>query len=153
MKYKQIRKGVFETNSSSTHSICVAKDCELSIPKSIFFKSGEFGWGIDTLSSVQKKASYLFTALHYMNMEDNIEKMVSMLTEEGIDVTLDEDRDGYIDHSSDLIDFISDVMGDKTKLLNYLFSDLSFVLTGNDNCDCDVKIDVNYPHDTYYKGN
>lgn len=28
---KKIRKGVFETNSSSTHSICIAKDAELSI--------------------------------------------------------------------------------------------------------------------------
>jgi len=34
---KQIRKGVFETNSSSTHSICIAKDVELTLPSSINF--------------------------------------------------------------------------------------------------------------------
>jgi hypothetical protein len=41
---KQIRKGVFETNSSSTHSICIAKDDGLTIPKSLHFDFGEFGW-------------------------------------------------------------------------------------------------------------
>ena len=61
---QKIRKNVFETNSSSTHSICIAKDMELIIPTSIHFEFGEFGWEVDTLSSVYEKASYLYTGLH-----------------------------------------------------------------------------------------
>jgi hypothetical protein len=59
----KIRQGVFETNSSSTHSICIAKKAELNIPKHVYFDFGEFGWECDTLRSLSKKASYLYTGL------------------------------------------------------------------------------------------
>ena len=41
---KKIRQSVFETNSSSTHSICIATDTTIDFPKSLHFEFGEFGW-------------------------------------------------------------------------------------------------------------
>ena len=39
----QIRNGVFETNSSSTHSICIPKKTSIK-RDSIYFGIGEYGW-------------------------------------------------------------------------------------------------------------
>ena len=171
---KQIRQGVFETNSSSTHSICIAKDAELSIPKSVNFKFGEFGWECDTLQSIQKKADYLYTGLIANDRQEDVDKIVQFLENKGIEVSVEEpiyetrsytDSDGklveyksggnigYVDHSYELGEFLDAVCEDENKLMRYLFSELSFIITGNDNDDEDVEINVSYPHDEYYKGN
>lgn len=171
---KQIRKGVFETNSSSTHSICIAKDAELTIPKSLHFYFGEFGWECDTLRSLGEKATYLYTGLIAENRKEDADKIFELLRSKGIEVTAEEpiienksytnsegklveytssENAGYVDHSYELKDFLNAVCEDESKLMNYLFSDLSFIITGNDNDDEDVDINVSYAHDEYYKGN
>ncbi len=171
---KKIRKGVFETNSSSTHSICVAKEMELTIPSTIHFEFGSFGWQYDTLQSVYEKASYLYTGLYDNERYGDFTKIVRVLTQKGIEVSFDEptwksgeckkengetvqysypNYDGYVDHADQLNDFLDDLCEDESKLLSYLFSDLSFIITGNDNDDHDVDIEVDYPHDEYYKSN
>lgn len=167
---KQIRKGVFETNSSSTHSICIAKDVELTIPKSLYFSFGEFGWECRTLYSVSEKASYLYTGLMNNGRKKDVDKIIQLLKHKGIDVTAEEplykkytydDNDGgeyienggYVDHSGDMKDFLNAVCEDENKLMSYLFSDLSFIITGNDNGYENVDINVDYAHDEYYKGN
>lgn len=44
---RQIRKSVFETNSSSTHAICITKKKDnYKLPDHIDFEFGKFGWGI-----------------------------------------------------------------------------------------------------------
>ena len=60
----KVRQGVFETNSSSTHSICIAQTTDYIIPDKVSFSVGEFGWEVDKLSSLSEKASYLYTAIH-----------------------------------------------------------------------------------------
>lgn len=171
---KQIRQGVFETNSSSTHSICIAKDAELTIPKSIHFDFGEFGWECDTLGSVGKKASYLYTGLIANNRKEDAEKIISILKDKGIEATAEEpiyktniytnsegklveyttcENSGYVDHSCEMESFLNAVCEDAEKLMRFLFSPLSFIITGNDNDDEDVDIKVDYAHDEYYKGN
>jgi len=171
---KQIRKGVFETNSSSTHSICIAKDVEITTPKSLHFSFGEFGWECDTLQSLEEKASYLYTGLVANGRKEDFDKIAKLLKDKGIDVTADEanfkessytgsdgnlvtytyaDNAGYVDHSDEMTDFLNAVCGNEDNLMNYLFSDLSFVITGNDNDEEDVDICVTYPHEEYYKGN
>jgi hypothetical protein len=53
---RQVRYGVFETNSSSTHSICILTETEqLSIPDRVEFECDEFGWEVDTLTSRSEK--------------------------------------------------------------------------------------------------
>lgn len=171
---KQIRKSVFETNSSSTHSICIAKDVELIIPKSIHFEFGEFGWEYNTLRSISEKASYLYTGLIVQNRNQDTEQIFDTLRNKGIDVTAEKplteirsytnldgelveynysENTGYVDHSYKLTNFLNAICQDENKLMNYLFSDLSFIITGNDNEDHDVDIKVNYEHDEYFKGN
>lgn len=163
---KQIRKGVFETNSSSTHSICIAKNVELTIAESLHFEFGEFGWEYDTLHSVRQKASYLYTGLIGNNRKEDADRIIELLRDRGIEVTAEEPtykkyssgdmyvtNGGYVDHSYNLQDFLDAVCKDEDKLMNYLFSDLSYIITGNDNAEDDVDINVTYDHDEYYKGN
>jgi hypothetical protein len=167
---KKIRQGVFETNSSSTHSICIAKEAELTLPKSLAFTFGEFGWGYDRLSSTGEKASYLYTGLMANGKKDECDTIFDVLRSKGIEVAAEEpiyekytyegsngkeyiENGGHVDHSDELSDFLNAVCNDENKLMNFLFSDLSFILTGNDNDDTDVDINVSYAHDEYFKGN
>ena len=67
---------------------------------------------------------------------------------------------GYVDHCSDgdARSFVDRMMNHEHALIKFLFSEESFVLTGNDNCDEEEaeffdKANVNYPHQTYEKGN
>lgn len=154
-KIQNIRHGVFETNSSSTHSICIPKkdSSDLIIPSHVELCQGEFGWEWDTLSSHYDKLSYLFTGLKSNSRDDDIDKLVTILEAKGITVDQTSSYKGYVDHSGDLKEFLDAVMEDENKLLNFLFSPLAFINTGNDNYDESVDICVSYEHDSYYKGN
>lgn len=166
---RKIRKNVFETNSSSTHSICVTKNNILdSKVDYVAFGIGEFGWECDTLTTLYSKASYLYTAiLTNDNREDLLNKVKKILDENKISYDFEEPQfhsweynniehisldNGYIDHSNELDDFL-EICKDEDKLMKFLFSSQSFVVTGNDNDDRDVDINVNYDHEEYYKGN
>lgn len=159
---KQIRTGVFETNSSSTHSICIAKEATLDIPATLRFHFGQFGWECDTLRSTEEKASYLYTGLWHNDRHDDIQKVIGTLAGNGVAATAEEaqyDGDGYsrnvgyVDHGNELGSFLDAVVGDSDRLMRFLFSDLSFIITGNDNDDEDVDIHVEYAHEEYFKGN
>jgi len=165
---KQIRLNVFETNSSSTHSIAITKNNNVvDYPDSINFKFGEFGWEKDTLSSVDEKASYLYTAIinYASNPDDYLEYLENILNELNINAVFEKKSNnsywecGYIDHGNELYKFLNDLGNDKTKLINFLLSPLSYILTGNDNSDTydeEDKIFENLqPNEywIYYKGN
>lgn len=64
----QIRKNVFETNSSSTHSLVISKkerSYDYSLPVdddgTLTITFGEFGWGPELLIAPIEKLSYLVT--------------------------------------------------------------------------------------------
>lgn len=173
-KTVKIRQGVFETNSSSTHSICIAKKAKLTIPESLHFAFGEFGWEFKTLRSLSEKACYLYTGLIRNDRQKDANRVLNFLSKKGIEVTAEEPiydvgsytddkgktveykygkNTGFVDHDDELKEFLDAVCKDNEKLLQFLFSDLSFIITGNDNDDMDVGIKVSYPHDEYYKGN
>lgn len=163
-----IRKGMFETNSSSTHTIIVTdKNCE---PGAIVdFRIGEFGWEEDVLDTVDEKASYLYTMACSCLGRDVYQDLYEVLAKYGVrcsctDPAVFDDKyhyldNGYIDHAGDgdSYKFVDDMLKHEDKLIRYLFSDESFVVTGNDNCDRDDwysdKVNVNYKHTEYYKGN
>lgn len=164
MKTK-VRKNVFETNSSSTHSICVTKNNILDEKQNhIEFTIGEFGWEIDEYCSPYTKAQYLYTGLLDNGREDLIENIKSILDSNGITYEFETPQywtssdgykcldNGYIDHSNELDEFLT-ICCDEDKLMRFLFSSESFIITGNDNDDYDVGINVSYDHDEYYKGN
>lgn len=172
---RQVRHGVYETNSSSTHSICIPTEYEeLSIPDRVEFEFDEFGWEVDKLTSRSEKIKYLYTCLSYVKedkLKEYIQFIVNTLREYGIeDVYFDafeysiycyngkvktylKAKDGYVDHGDEAREFVDAVCTNEQRLLNYLFSDKTFILTGNDNDDIDVSINVDYPHEEYYKGN
>lgn len=75
----KIRKGVFETNSSSVHSICISGDdrYEIETPDyegTAIVEGGEYGWGYETLHGMSEKLSYVFTSIQYYDhdLERNI---------------------------------------------------------------------------------
>ena len=55
---RQIRNGVFETNSSSTHSIAIPRSCNNI--NYISFHIGEFGWEWEEANP----ADYFYTAIY-----------------------------------------------------------------------------------------
>lgn len=72
----QIRRGVFETNSSSVHSISIIKDnFKNSLPvKFTIDCDGEFGWEVDTFDDAQSKAAYMYQAIVYYPTLDSKRK-------------------------------------------------------------------------------
>lgn len=143
---RQIRRSTFETNSSSTHAICITKSDvdKTNLPNYVEFEHGEFGWEVAEYHELYYKASYLYQAICSCSYgdDDEKEKMLDEISETlskyGITCTFEPDTsewgDGYIDHGSETIDFVKAVLSDEDKLLRYLFGD-SFVVTGNDNGD------------------
>jgi len=141
---KQIRRGVFETNSSSTHAICISKNAvnEDDLPKHISFTHGEFGWENDEHHDSWIKASYLYEAIcgcYDNDKQEKLDRLTEMLKEYNIECDFAPDKDdvygdGYIDHCYDTVDFVNAVLDDSEKLIRYLFGD-SFIVTGNDNGD------------------
>ena len=142
---RQIRSSVFETNSSSTHSIAISK-APAVIGKYIHFGIGEFGWENGTADT----ADYLYTAiLEQNNPSELLNKLKEILDRHSIEYKFEEPRYaksdysdyeyltyGYIDHGYELCDFIDAVLNDEDLLMRYLFG-YSTVYTGNDNQDND----------------
>lgn len=82
----QIRRGVFETNSSSVHSISIIKDnFKGSLPKKFVINcNGEFGWEGDTYDDSSSKAAYLYQAIKYYteknaNVNDEKERIQGLM--------------------------------------------------------------------------
>lgn len=174
---KQIRKGTFETNSSSTHSICVPREERfMDIPEKleIDIKDYEFGWEHEKYSSVDEKLAYIvmgITARAYSQgfMEsckemgqllETIGKWVKHVEIHGLFFEcyegrsyIEEEDYGYVDHANEMSELLDAVLNDENELKRYLFSKDAFILTGNDNEESDVDIKVSYPYNDYYKGN
>ena len=140
----QIRKGAFETNSSSTHAINIFRGYdEKNIPESIVVTPGEFGWECDTYYDAESKLSYLYTwCLSVMSKDEAEYRIKEALTNLGVkEVEFEECsgwyEEGYIDHSEDLY------RGDLDTIFENYFGDFifgcsSYIETGNDNDDIDV---------------
>lgn len=154
---KQIRRNVFETNSSSTHSIAIPKRCEA--PSSVDLYIGEFGWSFDEVNA----ADYFYTAIYETSdteseLQEKLEKLKNILGAHDIEyhfarvkhhtwpsdynnkeyLSLD---DGYIDHGYELKDFVDELLNDENKLLRFLGGGLVF--TGNDNSDTEQRCFIN----------
>ena len=96
----QIRRGVFETNSSSVHSISIIKDnFKGSLPKKFVINcNGEFGWEGDIYDDSSSKAAYLYQAIKYYTeknanvndekerIQDLMDKFIGNLESYGIEV-------------------------------------------------------------------
>lgn len=139
---RQIRNNVFETNSSSIHSIAISKEPVAGLPESIYFCLGGYGWEFDDVSP----ASYLYTAIMTIydkkDRDNKLNKLKSILDSRGIKYEFETPKfgsggwlkNGYIDHSENLDMFIETVLSDEDMLMRLLFGN-SCVFTGNDDSD------------------
>lgn len=163
-----IRKGTWETNSSSTHAMVIKKEMPSKLPKEIHFNLGEFGWEADKSNSTYIKASYLYTALYELFEDDPMEfakhmlKIEEILKENNIEVIWQKINPNgyyYIDHGYNLKEFVEELLDNKQLLLSWLFDDDSFLVTDNDNDEMEYfyshinGYENNKDFYFYYKGN
>ena len=171
---KKIRRGMFETNSSSTHTIIITDEpCEPALK--VDFRIGEFGWECDTYYDIDTKASYIYTLACACLGRDVYQDFCDILCKYGVDcecsaparicVSKYKDEEytyldnGYVDHDYEGRDLVDAIFEDESRLIRFLFSPDSFVVTCNDNMEEDEieewedAVEVSYPHETYYKGN
>lgn len=154
---QQIRRNLFETNSSSVHSIVITKEPLSNIPKSLCIVRKEFGWENRTYHDIEDRVSYLYTGILecFKNDEQEryINKLIKFIEKLGVEVEIDHERDDSyyfgIDHVDELLDFIKDIFNDEDYLFNYLFSPTSYIMTGNDNEDPNP-YDDEVPDNTIY---
>lgn len=164
----QVRSGVFETNSSSTHVITIQKAPIQGIKFAgiLRLEPGEFGWEWETYQSEPEKASYFWTAVLSLYGED--QERLSQVKEiirdallphcEGIEFEDVADgfwKRGFVDHVGELKDFVDDLLESTDMLAKYIFGNGS-IRTGNDNTWEDVSVgEKTNPdlYDEYYKGN
>lgn len=147
-----IRKGVFETNSSSTHSISIAKNdiqlCTDKLPVStnneIKIYPGDFGWDYDCFYDAQTKASYCLTWI-FEGSEEGRAELIEQL-KRVIHSVMGEDKNiifvvddsipfyyqGSIDHQS--IEVAQEAFVSDDTLRAFIFNPQSFLVTDNDNC-------------------
>lgn len=172
---KQIRRGVFETNSSSTHAINIYCANQYNVPKSFNVRPGEFGWENETYYYPEDKVSYLYTLIlkkcvsyvynevtesyenryDYEKLNSYQKRIKDALKDAGVEeVSFTDYADSsyyYVDHSENIteddIDNILDNWFD-----DFVFNPDSVIITGNDNCDIDVSEDSNAAF-SLYKGN
>ena len=131
---KTIRKSVFETNSSSTHSITIGYGNNWDTLSSdedgcIFIFGGEFGWEEASYNDAYTKASYCATAAQYdENRQEMLIKVISSYTNCKVDITFDV---GYIDHQSSEV--ADEVFYSYDDLKQFIFNKDSVLVTDNDN--------------------
>ena len=146
-----IRNGMFETNSSSVHSICISKKPVENVKgKKITFCLGEYGWEHETVDT----ADYLYTAIMCQNnYKELLDKLKSILDKYEIDYTFqpkDKSKEYGIDHRYGINEFVNTVLDNENLLLRCLFADDSVVYTGNDNCYIEDYLDTCFISEKYY---
>lgn len=152
----QIRKNVFETNSSSSHSLTMSKGDLTAQPFDkavlregrVYLSKHEYGWEWHRYYGTHSKADYLFTQLFESDtipsgkpesvtrtLREENEKfdMLCRVIEEhtGVKVYVEPGTSGYVDHDSHGVGV--ELFDSEKKLHQFLFSPDSFVQTGNDN--------------------
>lgn len=148
-----IRNGMFETNSSSVHSICISKKPVDDVRgRKLNFYLGEYHWEHESVDT----KDYLYTAIMCQGeREELLDKLKFILDKHGVNYTFEPAKiktwtsesgrvhsyceNGGIDHSDETIEFIYAVLSDEDLLLRCLFNDESVVYTGNDNCEHDYE--------------
>lgn len=150
MKVK-IRHGLFETNSSSSHNVCVALTRDLEIPPTVYFCFDSFGYMFGPFNDLMTKASYLYTGLYYYNYKLFFTKIIPMLEKNDIRVLYEKEEDINFDLHFDVSWFgeFFNVMAEKELLLkHFLFSPRSFITGGWHGSDCEFYKNLDYE---YYK--
>lgn len=140
------REGVFETNSSSTHSICISpgdfKPDRIPVDENGVCRiwPGEFGWGYDRFTDAPTKASYAY--VYAQDDEELMRRLESVIRQAtgAREVVFCRDAgefypSGYIDHQSDRgdRDVGAAAFENDERLHRFIFSPRSELVIDNDN--------------------
>ena len=135
MKKKLIRSGVWETNSSSSHSVSIADDTKQFVMDNLYpddqgiihVYSDEFGWDWFKHNDAETKVKY--AAQQFQNNDTTLDLIREIIMEQtgASDVIFNLDG-GYIDHDSYGI-----LESGKEYLRNFIFNKNSWLFGGNDN--------------------
>jgi hypothetical protein len=140
---KTIRNNVFETNSSSSHSLCIIEGDlnDMIYPDEegrIHLVGGEFGWGYEEHNDSLTKANYC--AVAFLEHESYLEMLKEVIIEhtkcEEVIILAElfnynSPYNSYIDHQS--IDEAADSIYSKQDLKNFIFNPNSKLIIDNDN--------------------
>jgi len=144
----QVREAMFETNSSSMHTICIARPDsrkEYDVPTVLHVDLGEFGWEWKKYSTPDDRASYIYTLADYIDESAGRqmkERIFKLCIEKGIDVEFDRHNSEWacVDHGSEARDFLESMQRSSSKLFDFIFAKDSCIFTGNDNSDAPAKL-------------
>lgn len=152
----KIRKSVFETNSSSIHSICISGSDRFSkFPnEKISVDFDEYGWGYDRLDTAHQKLSYVLTSIQYYDSSVNDEDIETLYESKyyvwlkemvkdycGCEINLEAYDSrwcsmGYVDHqSTDTLNehWSHDESTFKENMKELIFNDKYTIIIDNDN--------------------
>lgn len=143
MTTTKIRHGIFETNSSSSHSISINESTFLydSIAPNkdghIILHGGQFGWAWEKFDDCLTKANYC--AVHASHSEDLTRRLKNVIKEhtgaKDVIIVASEDYNhanwSYIDHES--LGTCDVAFKSDETLKNFIFNRKSILYTGNDN--------------------
>ena len=136
---KNIRQGVFETNSSSSHSISITSPNEgelyqtLTVPDdgTLIIEGGRFGWEEEDHNDAHTKASYCATFCTKVNPSSTDMFKEVLMEHTGAKEVLIEAENCYIDHQSTHV--ASTAFESKDNLKDFIFGKDSWLHLDNDN--------------------
>jgi len=149
----QIRKGCFETNSSSVHALVIPDDQTISIPTKVTLYGGEYGWENeeygDTLNYFyqacvdqgREEVNRFFNYLKSKGVEEIHAPELHWTKSKYYDGEYAENNDGWVDHSGEIP--FDELFANEHLLDSFLFGSGAYVRTGNDNSDLDWTEELN----------
>lgn len=158
---RQFRNGLFETNSSSVHAICVSKK-PLKLedyPNFVEINRGKFDRYRADFKTMNDRLSYLYEAILASPKKDEyFEKLEEFFSVNGIQWTYPIHRwgtCGWIDHDMDegLVVFLQSVMDDPDLLGRFLFSKYSMIQTADDGDASEVMREESDGYEVFLKWN
>lgn len=138
----KLRRSVFETNSSSVHTLSFRKtECvtgKVEVDGSLVVGLGEYGWGYEELDTPLEKLDYL--CLLSAKLVGDL-SMLDCIVPKAFGISLwdklelaEGDKRGYIDHQSIQDSFFDDLRGlDSDSLKSFFFDPSNKIIITNDN--------------------
>jgi hypothetical protein len=169
----QIRDAVFETNSSSSHSVTVSAEelaDDFGISKEtlrggvIRAQTKTYGWEWGRAYSPEAKIAYLVTQLaggyasgkpgkdvtQQVRQDMRVDSMLALIERRtGCRVEVIGASSAYVDHNS--VGTGVDLIGDQDKLMKFIFGQRSYVETGNDNSAPPMVIRTDIGDESYHE--
>jgi hypothetical protein len=129
----KIRKSIFETNSSSMHSLSIGKEPKDLTPNEeysdvITLGVGEYGWGYEVITTWLEKADYL--AVNIDPESDRYSMLTEAIHKQYPNLIVKLSIHGYIDHQS--YGVIWENLNSTQEVYNMLFG-RSTIIIDNDN--------------------